>query len=142
MLHKEERIRLPGRRVAAVRKTRVLISALAVFAVSPVFGANICEGKVTYLGMNSVGFVTVSVGGFGVWYICNPGTSFAGNGGVTYTPEGCRAWFATILAAQKSGTAIRFYFESSASTHNGPECVALGSWTYPSPAPYHLQSFD
>lgn len=142
MLHKEEGIRVPDRRIAAIRKAGVSIAALAMFAGSPAFGAFTCEGKATYLGMNSEGLVTVSVGGFGVWYICNQTTSFAGNGGITYTPEGCRAWYATILAAQKSGSSIRFFFNTPASTNNGPECTALGSWVYPNPAPYHMNSMD
>jgi hypothetical protein len=78
----------------------------------------------------------VSVG-FGAWYICNQTTAI-GTGGVTFSPEGCRAWYASILAAQKAGHFIRFYFSSSATTNNGAECGALGSWTWPNPAPYHM----
>jgi hypothetical protein len=142
MLHKEEGIHVPGRRVAAIRKAGVLIAGLALFSMAPAYGAFTCEGKVTYLGMNSEGLVTVSVGGFGIWYICSQTSSFAGNGGITYSPEGCRAWFATFLAAQKSGSTIRFFFNTPANTSNGPECTALGSWAYPSPAPYHMNSMD
>jgi hypothetical protein len=43
MLHKDEGIRVPDRRVAPVRKAGVLIAALATLAVSPAFGAFACE---------------------------------------------------------------------------------------------------
>jgi hypothetical protein len=141
-VHKEEGIRVPDRQRAVVRRKGLFVAALALFAMSPAFGAFTCEGKVTYLGMNSEGLVTVSVGGFGVWYICNQTNPQTSNGGIVYTPEGCRAWFATILAAQKSGGTIRFFFNTSANTSNGPECTALGSWAYPNPAPYHMNSMD
>jgi hypothetical protein len=95
-----------------------------------------CEGPVTYLGLSPEGVITVSVG-FGVWYVCNQTTAM-GTGGVTFSPEGCRAWYASILTAQKAGHSIRFFFSSSANTNNGAECGALGSWTWPNPAPYHM----
>jgi hypothetical protein len=142
MSHKEEGIRVPVRRRAAVRKSGLLIAALAMFAMSPAFGNFTCAGKVTYLGLSPDGLVTMSVGGFGVWYICSQTTTFAGHGGVTFSPEGCRSWFATILAAQKSGGSITFFFQSSSGNGNGPECTALGSWTQPNPAPYHMNTSD
>ncbi len=141
-MHKDEGIRVPGRRVAAVRKAGLLFATLALFAGSPAFAAFTCEGKVNYLGLSPEGVVTVSIGGFGVWYICNQTTSHAGNGGITFSPEGCRAWYASFMAAQKAGTNVRLFFNTSANTSNGPECTALGSWAHPNPAPYHLSSTD
>jgi hypothetical protein len=105
--------------------------------VSSVASANFtCEGKVTYLGLSPDGTITVSVG-FGAWYICNQTTAYSADG-QTFTPEGCRAWYASILAAQKADHSIRFFFASSSGTSNGPECNALGSWTWPHPPPYHM----
>ena len=142
MSHKEEGSRVTGRRIAAVRKARRLALLLALFAVSPAFGAFTCQGKITYLGMNPEGLVQVSVNGYGVWYMCSQTTSFVGHGGITFTPEGCRAWYATFLAAQKTGSTIVFWFTSSASSNNGPECTALGSWVQPNPAPYHMSNLE
>ena len=138
MLHRDKGIDVPGRRTVTARKASWLAASLALFAVSPAFGAFTCEGKVTYLGMNPEGLVQVGVGGYGVWCMCSQSTAFAGHGGLTFTPEGCRAWYATLLAAQKTGTSIRFWFTSGASSNNGPECTALGTWTQPNPAPYHM----
>ena len=137
---KEEGIRVPARRSAAVRKTCLMLGALAMFAMSPAFANFTCEGKVTYLGLSPEGTVTMSVGGYGVWYICSTTNPYPGHGGITFSPEGCRAWFATFLAAQKTGATITFFFGSSANTNNGPECTALGSWTQPNPAPYHMNN--
>lgn len=99
-----------------------------------------CEGQVTYLGLNPDGLVMMGVNGYGVWYICNITLPFAGNGGINFTAEACRGWYATVLAAQKSGQGIRVFFESPAYTSNGPECTALGTWVTPNPSPYHLSA--
>jgi hypothetical protein len=138
MLHREEGIRVSARRRAVVRKSGLLVALVAAFSMSPAFGAFTCTGTISYLGLSPEGMVTVAVNGFGVWYICNQTTAHTGNGGIVFSPEGCRAWYAAILAAEKSGTPVTFFFNTSANTNNGPECTALGSWTYPSPAPYHM----
>lgn len=110
---------------------------IAVAACGPAAANFTCGGKVTYLGMSPDGLVSVAVGGFGVWYICNQSAPFT-NAGITFTPEGCRAWYATFLAAQKSDHSITLFFGSSATSDNGAECTALGTWNYPAIAPYHL----
>jgi hypothetical protein len=95
-----------------------------------------CSGQISYLGMSPEGVITVSVG-FGVWYICNQTSTYTVNG-LTYTPEGCRAWYASLLAAKTSGQAVRFFFGSVAESANGAECGAVGNWAWPSPGPYHF----
>jgi hypothetical protein len=112
--------------------------AMMAMVVSGNAAANFtCDGLVTYLGLTPDGGLTVAVNGYGVWSLCNLTTSFTTNGR-TYTPEACRAWYAAILAAKKSDTAVILYFESSASTTNGPECTALGHWVVPNPSPYFI----
>jgi hypothetical protein len=96
-----------------------------------------CEGQIAYLGLTSDGSINLSVG-FGIWGICSMTSTTNGNGGVIYTPEGCRAWYAAFLAAQKANQPIRLYFSSSANTSNGPECSALGNWVSPTPAAYFM----
>ena len=114
----------------------VCAGVLSIF-ISANANANFtCVGQVTYLGMSPDGTITVSVG-FGTWYICNQTSAYTVNG-LTYTPEGCRAWYATLLAAKTSGQAVRFFFGSAAETSNGPECNAVGNWAWPSPGPYHM----
>lgn len=120
-------------------KSRAWLAAVgaAVLCSSGIASANFtCEGKVSYLGLGPDGTVTMSVG-FGVWYICNLTAPWS-TGGVNFSPEGCRAWYAAILANQKSEQSIVFFFSSSSTTSNGAECTALGSWTAPNPAPYHM----
>ena len=117
-------------------RATVCAALIAIVACGPAAANFTCEGKIAYLGLNPEGFVTVSVG-FGVWYICSQSTSFV-NAGYTFTPEGCRAWYATFLANQKADTSIRFFFSSSVTNSNGPECTALGNWAYPTIAPYHM----
>jgi hypothetical protein len=125
---------------ASIRKAWICLGALTSLLVAGQASANFtCEGEIQYLGLSPEGAVSVHVG-FGVWYICNQTVSIT-TGGVTYTPEGCRAWYATILAAQKAGTKIRFFFSSPANTSNGAECSAIGSWLWPSPAPYHMNVY-
>lgn len=122
-----------------IRCRVVRLTCAAVLAVMASTNANAnftCEGPISYLGMNPEGVITVSVG-FGVWYLCNQTSAYTVNG-LTYPPEGCRAWYATLLAAKTSGQVVRFFFSSAAGTSNGPECTALGSWVWPSPGPYHM----
>ena len=95
-----------------------------------------CDGKITYLGLSPEGAISVSVG-FGVWYLCSQSAPMS-TGGVSFTPEGCRSWYASLLAAQKADQKVKFFFSSAASTSNGPECSALVNWGWPNPAPYHL----
>jgi hypothetical protein len=111
--------------------------ALGLILASSSASANItCDGKIAYLGLSPDGSISVSVG-YGVWYLCSQTTAMS-TGGVPYSPEGCRAWYASLLAAQKADQKVRFFFSHSASTSNGAECLALGDWNWPNPAPYHL----
>ncbi|MEO8016539.1 MAG: hypothetical protein ABI769_01890 [Pseudomonadota bacterium] len=122
------------------RSCGAICAALFMFAASmPAAYANIyCEGKIAYLSLNPDGSVNVSVG-FGIWGICNVATTSVGNGAITFPPESCRAMFASMLASQKAGTSIGFYFTATASTSNGAECAAIGNWVWPNPAPYHMR---
>jgi hypothetical protein len=112
-------------------------AALGNFFAVPAHANFTCEGQIAYLGITPNGNLYVSVG-FGIWNMCNLTTTTQANGGVVYTPEGCRSWYAAILAAQKTAQPVRFYFESSAVGNNGPECVAIGSWVQPNPASYFM----
>ena len=94
-----------------------------------------CSGKVTYLGLQPDGVVTMAVNGFGVWYICSLSGTYGNSG---HNAEGCKAWYASLLAAQKTGQGVVLYFQSPAGTSNGAECTALGSWVIPNPGPYHM----
>lgn len=99
-----------------------------------------CEGRITYLGLGPTGLVTLNIG-FGTWYICDQTSSYAGYT-TTYSVEGCKAWYAAILAAQKAGHSLRFYFPSAGGGNNGPECSALGTWVAPNPSAYHMTVMD
>jgi hypothetical protein len=129
-----------GRHLMKLLAPVVAVTLLCAVS-SPALANFTCDGKVTYLGLSPTGIVTVSVG-FGTWYICDQTATYVGDGGVTFSPEGCRAWYASILAAQKAGHGLRFFFSSAASAGNGPECTALGSWVLPNPSPYHMTVLD
>ena len=111
---------------------------LAMAAAVPAQANFTCGGNITYLGINYTGTVVMSVAGFGIWSICNFNETIS-NGGISVGPETCKAWYATLLANQKTNQQITLYFTSSASTSNGPECTALGSWVAPNPLPYFMQ---
>lgn len=121
--------------------SRVKIAALLisiVFIGAPAHANVVCSGPVTYVALSPDGTVMLRVGSFGVWYICSVTTTYAGNT-VSFSPESCRAWYASFLAAQKAGHTLDLYFTSSASGFDGPECTGLATWVIPSPSPYHLR---
>lgn len=119
-----------------------LLGAAALFTSSTASAVFTCEGKVTYLAVNPNGAVNLAVNGYGVWGICNVSNPITLTDGGTFTAEACRALFSSALAAQKSGTGIRLYFNTSATSSNGPECTALGSWVAPNPSAYHYTILD
>lgn len=114
-----------------------VVGTVALIASSVASANFTCEGKITYLSLNPDGAVNYAVNGFGVWGLCNLSTTTTSNGATT-PPEACRGLYASMLAAQKSDTNVRVWFASSATTTNGTECTALGSWVAPNPAPYHI----
>ena len=125
-------------KIALRRARKMVCVGLTSLLVSTGAAAHIyCTGQVSYLALNPDGTVNVGIG-FGTWGLCNVSTPMT-TGGFTFTPESCRAWFASMLAAQKSGDTVRFFFVNAASTENGPECSAIGHWVWPNPAPYHMQ---
>lgn len=87
-----------------------------------------CAGSVSYLGLSQTGTVHINVG-YGVWYLCSTTSAFNG-----FTPEGCRANFALILAARAQSQGLAIYFDNSISS-----CSSIGNWTTPTPGPYHIQ---
>lgn len=123
-------------RQASRPRTSVIAAFLALTMCSTASANFTCEGKIVYLGLGPDGTVTVDVG-FGAWYICSLTSTFPGNGGINFSPEGCRGWYASMLANQKTDSTIAFFFQSSVQGGNGPEC-SLGSWLVPTPSPYHM----
>ncbi len=120
-------------------RTRSLLLSLATAGVALCSSAAhayvSCEGPVSYLAVGSNGSVYVNVGS-NVWPLCGLASSFSA-GGVTITQDVCRAWYATFLAAQKSGGSIRLYFNDPS-----PACAAIGAWVIPNPLPYHMDSLN
>jgi len=114
----------------------VCVGVVSLFVSTGANAAFTCAGQIAYLALNPDGTLTFGIG-FGTWSICNV-SSPSTTGGYTFTAESCRAWFASMLAAQKSGDSIRLYFNTAASGENGPECSAIGHWVWPNPAPYHI----
>lgn len=124
-----------------VRKVRrsICVALIGLTASMNAAATTYCEGLVTHLGVDSEGQLLVSVNNYGVWNICNLKSAFSGNG-VNYAPETCRAWYAAVLSAQKTGSLILFYFSTSTDSYNGPACAAIGSWVVPNPSPYYMLS--
>lgn len=97
-----------------------------------------CSGPVSSLALSPSGTVQVSLGGFGVWYLCEM-SSTDSYGGVTFTTDGCKGLYAMLLASQATGGSVNMNFTSSDSGGaNGPDCTSLGSWVQPNPAPYYI----
>jgi hypothetical protein len=122
----------------AKRKAAQITALIAASLLTGTAYANFsCSGKIQFLGVNPDGTIYIDVG-FGVWNLCNTSTAFQGNN-VTFTADGCKAWYAGILASQKANQSIRLYFTAATSGDNVPQCAALGSWVVPNPSPYHFQ---
>jgi hypothetical protein len=118
---------------------RPILAALAFMAFSASASAAFtCQGQISHLGLTPDGSVNVNIG-FGTWYICGVSASIT-SGGIYYDEKACRAWYAAMLAAQKSGTQIVLYFNTPANTQNGPECSAIGHWVAPNPGAYYMAS--
>jgi len=97
-----------------------------------------CTGPVSSLALSPNGTVQVSVGTFGVWYLCELSNTDT-YGGVTFTTDGCKGIYAMLLTAQSTGNSVTMDFSSSDSGGtNGADCTALGSWVQPSSAPYYI----
>lgn len=100
----------------------------------------VCSGPVSSLALGPSGTVQVSLGSFGVWYLCELSTSDS-YGGVTFTSDGCKGIYAMLLTAQATGQSVTMNFTSSDSGgSNGTDCAALGSWVQPNPAPYYINT--
>ncbi len=84
-----------------------------------------CSGPINDLHLNTNGTLYVDVG-HGVWAICAMSTSMGG-----VDPATCRAWYAGLLAAQKTGHAVTLYLSSGT-------CATIGSWVVVTPNLYHL----
>lgn len=117
---------------------RMAATVLAILGAAPAHANFTCYGTGSCLALNPDGLVTINIG-FGVWSVCSVAATFTAYG-TTVPPESCRALYATFLAQQKAGHRVMFYFSSPASSSNGPECTALGTWVGPNPLPYHIDS--
>jgi len=124
-------------RLLRIARRSACAALLAVVVSTNASATTYCEGLVTSVGIDSDGQFLVSVNNFGVWSICNLKAAFVGNG-VNFAPETCRAWYASVLAAQKAGTSVMLYFSTSAEAYNGAACTGIGSWVVPNPSPYYL----
>jgi hypothetical protein len=131
MLHKDEGIRVPGRRVAAVRKAGVLIAALATFAVSPASaGAPVCYpyGSSGYCQYNGrVAQAYINAYSEILMYFDTPANpadiSAVGLTGVSNyqaaryhtvaNPEFGKALYASLLSAQARGATVTVQMHST-----------------------------
>lgn len=110
------------------------IALASTFVMSPAHAYVMCSGEPTYLSVSNTGTVWINFG-HGVWNVCSTTTTLSA-GGYSVAPDVCRTWYATFLAAQKSGGTIRFYFANPS-----PACNAIGSWVIPNPLPYQVDSY-
>jgi hypothetical protein len=104
--------------LARSRAAMLVLAALA----SPVVQANYaCQGKVSYLGLDASGDLTVAVTGTPIHKICNvearDSTVFAAS------PVTCRTMYAALLTAKISDRPVALYFHP-----NGFSCSSFPSW--------------
>lgn len=115
--------------------TITLIGCLATTVARAQFD---CSGPISSLALSPSGTLQVSLGTFGVWYLCELSNSDS-YGGVTFTTDGCKGIYAMLLAAQSTGRSVTMDFTSPDSGGtNGPDCTSLGSWLQTNPAPYYI----
>jgi len=98
-----------------------------------------CTGLISYLGIDNAGYLYVN-NGFGIWQVCSLSQAYTANG-LNVAQDACKGWYASMLAAQKSGAQVALYFYNSNSANpiNGAECNAFGNWSMPSP--YFIQGY-
>jgi len=112
-----------------MRTKLILITLMAIFF----FNANsvqagfTCDGKPQVNMSLQTGTLTVNVG-YGYWYICSINTT-VGN----ITPKACEKIYEGLLSAEILNNRSSIYFEDSLGN-----CNSIGSWSWPTPAPYHI----
>jgi hypothetical protein len=103
-----------------------ILFAAALLACAPSHAAFTCTGQISRLSVNTAGSVYVSIG-YGTWAICGLSAPFG-----EVAAETCRAWYAALLAAQRAGESVQFYFNT------GSGCTAVGDWVVVTPNLYHM----
>lgn len=82
--------------------------------------ADMCDGPVASVAVQSDGGLHIRQANRGHWLLCNV-TANGVYGGVTVTAAACKSWQGILMSAQKTGTTLRLYTQSSA-------CSSLGDW--------------
>ncbi len=106
------------------------MSFLLVFS-SFTHASFVCTGKIERLGLSpSNGDVHIQIQpSTGIFRICNFDSA---TGGIS--TDSCKSMYSTLLAARVSEKNVSFHFTESVGT-----CASLGSWEYPSSAPYFFE---
>ena len=107
------------------RQFCVVLGTLGLLFAGAAPAGTTCEGLISSLAINTSGSLYVSIG-YGTWAVC--AVTSTSNG---IAPETCRAWYAGLIAAQKAGHGVRFYFS------NGT-CQTIGNWVVATPNLYHM----
>ncbi|MES1192618.1 MAG: hypothetical protein ABUS47_16275 [Steroidobacter sp.] len=110
-----------------------LAAMLGLLVASPSYANFSCTGKSNIVGVSTNGTVYVSIG-FGIWEICNINSATG-----SLTPDVCKSLYAAMLAANKSNTSLRMYFNNATDSNNGPSCSAIGNWVG-TPSFYDLET--
>ncbi|MDH0863541.1 hypothetical protein [Mitsuaria sp. GD03876] len=112
---------------------RIATAAVASLAlVASTAHANYsCGGPVTYLGIDMLGDVTVSIGSYPIHKICN----FNGTNGRASAAT-CKSVYATLLTARATGKTAAIYYDE-----NGYTCSTLPGWQFV-PSVYFVQGPD
>lgn len=92
---------------------------LLLFPVGTASAVHSCVGKVTAVDVGAPANVQVGISGIGHGnYLCSASERVG-----PFSPEGCRAVMATLLAAQTSGKSVRLYFNNDTNSS-----CAKGDW--------------
>ena len=111
---------------------KLLLTALGLAVVSTAHASFICSGLISFLGMSRDGSVYLA-NGFGVWNICTVAATLDGA-----PADACKAWYASLLSAQKTGTRTRVYFNNADGPENGSLCSSVGNWVVPGALLYFI----
>lgn len=97
------------------------VAAIAGLLIAPSVYANfLCDGTVSYLGVNAGGEVTVSVGTQPIHYICN----MSSQGSYAMTVASCKAAYSALLTAKMAGKRMVIYYGLDPLT-----CSTLPAWS-------------
>ena len=111
------------------------VAAVSLVSAAPAMANFTCGANPNaYLGLNSEGWVAVSVNGVGVQSVCSVSNTVGG-----VSPEACQGWYSTLLTWRALGRQGVFYYNPDNSANQGKTaCSQFAPWEIR--IPYFLEA--